>query len=473
MLGVLCFGLPCLLLAQTKSRIPASVATLFDDLPIDDPASNSRLLPGEDSAQKISKNIFIRSAVNTARCYSGQPVLFTATLYSCLQSTSTLYRSPALAGFSVFAMETNNSQVKRQKLGEKTYRVFTILQLQLTPLQDGPMEIEPVLVNNTVAYTLDGRKQHYSGQVAGNPISLYVDPLPLAGRPALFSGAVGNFSVIATADTLLRAGDNGKLHIEITGTGNLNGIESPVIEWPAQIAHYGVTASSTFDRHTFPLAEKKIFDIPFVVKEAGTFHIPPIKFNFFDPQKKAYQEISALPITLVIAAGLQVKPSPLMVPTPPNRSYLFYLLGLLSLIAVVVTVLLIRKGNRSHRQELPTVGSPVTVEPVINWHDRIEDIRGIQQETVYVNSIKQVLTALLQTWLGGSTTTASALIEQVMIKDATLAHAANSLFKDCDQLLYAPGHLDGQGRAELQARLKLIANLILPDIQPKKTKDNL
>src|ERR1700733_353499 len=217
-LFILCFFFLQNATAQSKK---IAAPDIFKDLPIDDPAKNSILRLGEDSTQKIKKNIFVKGAISKSHCFLGEPVLLTYTLFTALQSTSTI-STPSFAGFSVDAMEQDNEQVNHASLNGKIYRKFIVQKVQLVPLQEGAMTIDPVSVYNEVNYKYNEKDFHYSGTVHTGAIKIYVDSLPVGGRPVDFTGTTGNFTISVQADTDIAAGENDTLHMEIAGTGNFN-----------------------------------------------------------------------------------------------------------------------------------------------------------------------------------------------------------------------------------------------------------
>ncbi|MEO5682169.1 MAG: hypothetical protein ABIQ88_05975 [Chitinophagaceae bacterium] len=292
--------------AQTTRRKVPDPITIFSDLPIDDPASNSVLQAGEDAAQKIKQNIFVTAAISKRRCFLGEPILLTYTLYSALQSNSKIAVFPALAGFGTEPVKLNNEDVKRTKREGKNYRVFTVHQIQLTALQEGTLTIEPVPVYNEVSYkNRVGKEMRYSGTVETAPITINVDAFPVADRPACFSGAVGNFAIHTAADTTVNAGDNNILHIEIAGKGNFTGVFIPEIAWPPGCDFFLGKSHTELNKNVFPPAGKKIFDIPFVATGPGLVIIPSLQFCFFNAEIKRYVTVYSKPLQLSVRPAVK------------------------------------------------------------------------------------------------------------------------------------------------------------------------
>ncbi len=345
---------------QTTSanKTPAAIDALFADLPIDDAAGNSVLSKGESGEEKIKKNIFVTGALNKSVCYTGEPVLLTYRLYSALQSKSLIALRPTLNNFNSEERPLNNESPPQKKKEGKMYRVFTIWQVQMSPFQPGNLVIDPLVVNNEVSYTSDNKTYSYSGTVSSNQPGLTVLPLPEYHGPEGFSGAIGKFQMKAFVVSVRTAAEEtDSLCMEIEGSGNLNDISTPAIKWPPGFEDFSAKEKWELHKNAFPPAGRKVVTIPFVAHKEGHFTIPSIRFSYFDPSLKAYQELQSGPIVLDIlpALGGNKKPLPLLAPPAPvSRPDYTWILWLLVFPGISVLVFgLVRK----RAQKLPSSSS--------------------------------------------------------------------------------------------------------------------
>ena len=271
--------------AQSDS---ARFAPIFEDLPIDDPEKNSKINRNETAEEKIRKNIFVTASLTKSKCYIGEPILITYKLYSALQSSSGIKKRPSFLGFVVSEFDADNEIPEYQKLNGKNYRTFTMLQLQLISMKEGPVDIDPVVVENIIQYKKDnGQSDQYAGSVSGEPLTVIVEPLPAKGK-SVGSSSIGQFTVsTAVKSTTFAASENNVLEIKIAGTGNFANFLLPDIDWPTGIEHYSSGEQTDVRANKFPPAGVKIFSIPFTAKP-GFYTIPPVSVAFFDPVKKSY-----------------------------------------------------------------------------------------------------------------------------------------------------------------------------------------
>jgi hypothetical protein len=130
------------------------------------------------------------------------------------------------------------------------------------------------------------------------PLAVAVRPLPEAGRPPGFSGAVGAFTFAASVKPLAVAeGEPVTLTMEIRGRGNLEAVTAP-----------GIAAGDGFKAYEAKLVKKEIsedrseghlvFEQVFIPRTAASSPLPAVTFSFFDPARTSYQRLAAGPFPL-------------------------------------------------------------------------------------------------------------------------------------------------------------------------------
>lgn len=130
--------------------------------------------------------------------------------------------------------------------------------------------------------------------------SMEVKPLPTAGQPAVFSGAVGQFAVRASVDaTHVKTSDPITLHITVKGEGDLDRVELPGLatsdDWKAYPATSTIAAASPGKRE-----RQKRFDQVLIPLHGGTLTIPPVALSTFDPVVGRYTSVETSPLELTV-----------------------------------------------------------------------------------------------------------------------------------------------------------------------------
>lgn len=138
-------------------------------------------------------------------------------------------------------------------------------------------------------------------RATGEPLNFEIKPIPLAGRPPLFAGAVGSsFSIEVSANrSVVRVGDPISLTVAVRGDGNVEKISLPDLS-----AHGGLPPElfqvpaeptpGTFDGQT------KQFKVNVRVKDRHVTQIPPLSFAWFNPETEQFQTAQSRPIALQV-----------------------------------------------------------------------------------------------------------------------------------------------------------------------------
>ncbi|MEM7561353.1 MAG: hypothetical protein AAF394_19685, partial [Planctomycetota bacterium] len=154
---------------------------------------------------------------------------------------------------------------------------------------------------------------------ASTPLRLEVLPIPTAGRPPGFGGAVGeSFSVkAATNRSVVRVGDPISLDVTVSGVGNLPEVSIPL-----------TGAGAILDREAFDVPEEpptgnvaagtKQFKIPIRVTDESITEIPPIPLSWFNPVKEEFETTYTKPIALQVKEAQMLDNSAIVSSQPTN-----------------------------------------------------------------------------------------------------------------------------------------------------------
>jgi hypothetical protein len=157
--------------------------------------------------------------------------------------------------------------------------------------------------------SLFGRVIEKSVTAKSDPVAVTVLPLPVAGRPADFSGAVGQFQVSSElAPASGPVGDPLTFKLIVTGKGNLSRINSDGLhdspQWRAYHTESKVTADDDTGHQGF-----KTFTQPVVPREAGQLTLPSLSFSYFDPEAGRYVTSETQPISVTVAPSAGASPA--------------------------------------------------------------------------------------------------------------------------------------------------------------------
>lgn len=296
---------------------------------------------GENARDKIRKNVFVKVNVNKKDVYVGQQITASYKLYTRLPTSSKVTKVPSYSGFSAHDINLSNPpQATTEQFNGKEFKVFTIRKTMLFPLQSGTLDLDPVEVDNTVRmYQVRKHKssgdpfgdlfnnpffkdpfgndpmfddpfdnsvtyQDYTYNIVSTPVPIHVKPLPHKGRPANFSGAVGQYSISASVDkNSLSTSDAGTLTVTVSGTGNISLLSAPTIPFPSSFESYDPKITDKINDQSDPYGGTRAFSYAFMPRAAGTYTLPPIQFSYFDPGSGTYKTVQTEPIRITVTPG--------------------------------------------------------------------------------------------------------------------------------------------------------------------------
>ncbi|MHB1311215.1 MAG: hypothetical protein ACYC3L_04285 [Gemmatimonadaceae bacterium] len=158
-------------------------------------------------------------------------------------------------------------------------------------------------------------------------LTLVVLPVPTAGRPTAWAGAVGNWRARLRTDSASgRAGNPLVVTLRIEGQGNVALLPRPRLDVPGASV---VAADERVDVDSTPstLRGAKEFDWLVTPRAEGQLAIPAQRFSYFDPVARRFETAVTAGVTVHVAAGdavdadsavaQPVAPEPLAAPAVP------------------------------------------------------------------------------------------------------------------------------------------------------------
>lgn len=182
---------------------------------------------------------------------------------------------------------------------------FTVF---VTPRRAGKVELAPASVVAALAVgqpDIFGQSATRLFRAVDVPRSLEVKDLPLADRPASFSGAVGSTFDLSTSASrsVVQLGEPVELTLTVKSDQRLDALAAPTLAGEG-----GLPADKFTLPPDLPSGElsadgmTKTFKVAVQVTGPAT-EIPSISFSYFDPVKGAYQTTKSQPIALAVRGG--------------------------------------------------------------------------------------------------------------------------------------------------------------------------
>lgn len=176
-------------------------------------------------------------------------------------------------------------------------------ELLLEVYEQDPQQMRRSLPFGMMMGNSETRKQVVKSQ----DVKVKVLPLPTEGRPPQFNGAVGDFSLTATATpNELTVGDPLAVDVTVEGIGNFEGLNPPELTPPDGWKTYPprrYNVDGPVDPNLTPTAQRRIgYSMVFVPEKEHT-ELPPFELSYFSPTQKKYITARTAPIALHIKPG--------------------------------------------------------------------------------------------------------------------------------------------------------------------------
>jgi tetratricopeptide (TPR) repeat protein len=132
-------------------------------------------------------------------------------------------------------------------------------------------------------------------QASVEPIDVL--PIPKAGQPADYRGAVGQYQIATDATpTHVKSGDPINLVIGVSGTGPMELVQAPPLaELPELTAEFKVPNEPL---PGFVKGDRKVFSTTIRPRKADVAEIPSIPFSYFDPAAKKFVTVHSKPVSI-------------------------------------------------------------------------------------------------------------------------------------------------------------------------------
>ena len=215
---------------------------------------------------------------------------------------------------------------ERRTLNGVAYETVPLLMRAVFPTGAG----ERVLPGPRFEIGIEGGRRSFFGpeQVVvareAPAVTIRAEPLPEAGRPAGFTGAVGDYRLSAEVrrdgsslgDRTAVAGEALVLRVELEGTGNLRAAGTPVLpegpEARRAFRFFDPDASSETGLREegagLAFGGRQIWEFPMVPEAGGVRNIAAVTLDVFNPRTGAYEELASDPLRIRVEGAAAAAP---------------------------------------------------------------------------------------------------------------------------------------------------------------------
>lgn len=208
------------------------------------------------------------------------------------------YVPPNAPGFWVHDLAGGRGVSTPYNIGGRAY-VGRTLERAYFPLTPGSYTIEPARLRYEIRRGMLYTPQ--SEELVSDSLRVEVLPVPMDGRPAGFTGAVGRFDIRARLEpTEVPAGEAVALTVEVEGDGNIKALPPPQLPRIAGVRVHPPSEDSEVLARDGMVHGVKRFTWVLVPEQPGRVEMPPIEYAYFDPETHSFDvarvKLSALTV---------------------------------------------------------------------------------------------------------------------------------------------------------------------------------
>lgn len=270
------------------------------------------------SGTSISNNdLFITATASKTTAYEQEAILLTYKIYTVVDLRGfDNVKLPDFKGFHSQEVELpNDRRWGLEHYKGRNYHSTIYRQFVLFPQQSGKLTIDAARFDASIEKmdAIDDPFEAFFNGGAGSiqikktlmtpKLTIDVKPLP-AGKPADFSGGVGEFNISSSINsTKVKTNDAITVKVVISGTGNLKLVGEPEVKFPEDFEVYDPKVDSKFRLTNAGLSGNKVIEYLAIPRNAGTYKIPAIKFSYFDIKSRSYKTLTTEEYTVQVEKG--------------------------------------------------------------------------------------------------------------------------------------------------------------------------
>jgi len=282
-----------------------NVTVVKENSNVQQPRQNTQKL---DNSSSNNVQIFLQATPSKSEVFVGEPFTIKYVLYSNKGLVGlNAEKMPEFSGFiKEETFQAKNITHTLEVINGIRYYAYRISNYTLFPTYASNFTLDKMEL--LCAYEVPAKSFFDFGTtkrvyIQSNTSIIKVKPLPIAGQPQNFSGAVGQYDIKSDLSSkLLKTGESVTLTLTISGSGNIRMFEPPTLPVIPNIDTFPPEESNDL-YHPDNISGKKVIKYILIPEEPGTYVLPEISFTYFEIRSETYKTIYTKSQTLVVEKG--------------------------------------------------------------------------------------------------------------------------------------------------------------------------
>lgn len=287
---------------QMVATAPPRTVRVKKEAPLD-PASAANSASGALQKMAARTSAFLHPSSDQTSVYVGQPFALRWEVYvgdNYRVDNFTALTRPKLEGFLSEELPTAGPRSvtpkRRRTIGNRSFTAIRVSTQLLTPLKAGRVIVDAF--GGEITY---GERRSFSRRrksIRSTPYFIEVKPLP-PNPPKGFSGAnIGKFRMTVSLTNAqgnkprtIQTGQRMVLKVEVSGEGNIGGIDAPVVDDDGgrfEIQQLPSGLADEIEKTPSGVTGKRRFEYLVTALKPGAYETPTVRLAYFDPSTASY-----------------------------------------------------------------------------------------------------------------------------------------------------------------------------------------
>lgn len=275
--------------------------------------------PSPGSAEEEKQLAFVRLVLPKTNVFVGEIITVEVQLFvnSAVALPSGMRNNPDMAtltaeGCIAGQWVITNPNGRQTRIGTTQFRVYS-LAATATVTRDGRLNLGPVDGSMIVVIPSQQRRDTFPDPfgifsqgtqqrvaLSAPAQAIIASRPPDSGKPASYSGAVGQFQMtVKPSPTNVAVGDPITIRVEVKGRGSLDSFTLPEQQTWKEFKTFPPTVK-TETTGELALEGTKSFEQVVVPQNAEIKELPAFEFSFFNPETKQYETLRQNPMPIIV-----------------------------------------------------------------------------------------------------------------------------------------------------------------------------
>ncbi len=288
--------------------------------PIPQNRPGSRGRQSGETDQDLSKILFLKAIPSKRSPYVNEEVTLSYKIYFRANITNNeVSKLPEAVGCWVEDYPIpQRPKIYTETLNGVQYNVAEIRKVALFPSRAGKITVSPMeLIVETVirqrsrnsrdlfdSFFNDPFGQVVKKRLSSGPVVLNVKPVPEAGKPADYSGLVGDFKIHSSLDkNAVQANEAVSYKVKISGSGLLKFLNKLPVEFSPDFEVYDPKVNENMNKSGARMSANKEFEYVVIPRLAGQHRIKAFSLSYFNPADRRYHEMRVPEYSIDVSKG--------------------------------------------------------------------------------------------------------------------------------------------------------------------------